>query len=197
MRALGTVSLFGLMFSHLLEAFSITSTATAPDTILAAAAASGWLDRRAVLQQFLVVVAAPDAFDFSKPLSRDAAYERLAMGQRSLEYLLANFDRIVNEGGGDNVRRYLGTVGTSSGLWGMSKVLNELKDDAEDIVDFTEAKTEFEAAMVQADGSAYMAIFVTFSTSSTPPEKYFADAKREAAIAQKYLGEIADMLGKR
>jgi hypothetical protein len=154
------------------------------------------LERRSVLQQFLVLVVAPDAFDFSKPLSRDAAYKRLAMGQESLDYLLANYDAIVTQGGGDNVRRYLGTVGTTSGLWGMSKVLNYLKDDAEDnIMEFTEAKTEFESAIAAADGSAYMAIFVTTSTSAVPPEKYFADAKREAVLAKKYLVEIAELLG--
>jgi len=39
---------------------------------------------------------------------------------------------------------------------------------------------EIEQCIEQADGSAYMAIFVTTSTSYTPLAKYLADAKIEA-----------------
>lgn len=174
--------LFGILLSSRLQAYSIPLV--------------GSMERRIVLQNFVAVVAAPNAFDFSKPLSREAALERFALGQESIDYLLENYDKIVSNGGGDNVRRYLGTVGTTSGLWGMSKVLNVLKDEADDIVEFTEAKTEFESAIVAADGSAYMAIFVTTSSSSTPPEKYFADAEREVVVAKKYLQEMAALIGK-
>lgn len=194
MKTLVTFSFLGLC----LEALSIGPVAVLSPRAGPAVAGMLLADRRSVLHQFMVVVVTgPEVFDFSKPLSRDAAYKRFAMGQESLDYLLANYDAIVRQGGGDNVRRYLGTVGTSSGLWGMSKVLNVLKEDAEDIMDFTEAKTEFESAMAAADGSAYMAIFVTTSTSSVPPEKYYADAKREAVLANKYLEKIAGLLGKR
>lgn len=179
--------LLGILFTTAADAFAFT----APSFMLIG------VERRIIIQNFLAVVAAPNAFDFSKPLTQEAAYERFALGQESIEYLLENYDKIVSNGGGDNVRRYLGTVGTSSGLWGMSKVLSALKDEAEDVVAFTEAKAEFESAIVAADGAAYMAIFVVTSSSSTPPGKYFADAKREVVVAKKYLQEIADLIGKR
>ena len=41
----------------------------------------------------------------------------------------------VCDGGGDNVRRYLGTVGTSSGLFGIKKAMKTLSDRADDIVE--------------------------------------------------------------
>ena len=46
----------------------------------------------------------------------------------------------------------------------------------------------------QADGSAYMAIFVTTSTSYTPPEKYFNDAKIEIERCRKNMDELAAMI---
>ena len=117
-----------------------------------------------------------------------------------MAYLLQNYDEIC-EGGGDNVRRYLGTVGTTSGLFGIQKAMKALAERAEDIVECelrdivmqcshlfwachilctilqntidTELSREIEQTIEQADGSAYMAIFVTTSTSYTPPAKYF------------------------
>lgn len=142
----------------------------------------------------VAVQAADGVFDFGKPLDSASARDRFQKGQKSLDFLLDNYDEIVL-GGGDNVRRYLGTVGTTSGLWGISKVLKKLREEAEDVVAFTDAETEVESALRAADGAAYMAIFVTTSSSSIPPEKYFEDARREAQLAKKYMDDIADSLG--
>lgn len=133
-------------------------------------------------------------FDFSKPLSTDIALDRFQRGRQSLNYLLENYDEIVL-GGGDNVRRYLGTVGTTSGLWGISKVLKRLRDEADDIVEFTDLENEVESAILAADGAAYMAIFVTTSSSSVPPQRYFEDARREAKVAKKFMDKVAVELG--
>ena len=49
---------------------------------------------------------------------------------------LKSYDEVCEgEGGGDNVRRYLGTVGTISGLFGISKALKKLAEKANDIVE--------------------------------------------------------------
>lgn len=128
-------------------------------------------------------------------LPKDQAIQRFQQGRDSLRYLIDHFDE-VQQGGGDNVRRYLGTVGTTSGLYGISKVMRSLQDEAEvDLVEFAEAMTEIEQSIQQADGSAYMAIFVTTSTSGVPPEKYFKDALTEAKRAAKSMEEMAAMLG--
>ena len=59
----------------------------------------------------------------------------------------------------------------------------------------TELATEIEKTIQQADGSAYMAIFTTTSTSGVPPAKYYKDAKVEIERCAKALDELAGMIG--
>lgn len=92
-------------------------------------------------------------FTAGKDLTEDEAVSRFKEGQKSLQYLLDNYDDVC-KGGGDNVRRYLGTVGTTSGLWGISKVMKALQDRADDIVEFTETMGEVEASLRGADSAA-------------------------------------------
>ena len=132
-------------------------------------------------------------FEIGKELTEEQAIKRLKGGMESLQYLLEHYDEIC-EGGGDNVRRYLGTVGTTSGLFGISKVLKRLSDRADDIVEYTETATEIEKCIQQADGSAYMAIFVTTSTSYTPPSKYFADAKIEIKRCIRSMNDLYTLI---
>lgn len=129
-----------------------------------------------------------------KDLTMEEAEERFRAGRASVDYLLNNYDEVC-EGGGDNVRRYLGTVGTQSGLFGISKAMKTLADKADDIVEYTELSREIEQCIEQADGSAYMAIFVTTSTSYTPPAKYFGDAKIEVKRLAKAMDDLAVMVG--
>ena len=133
-------------------------------------------------------------FEVGKDLTIDQARARFKEGQVSLDNLLENYDAIC-EGGGDNVRRYLGTVGTTSGLYGISKVLKILSNDEHvDIVDYNETMEEFNAALTSAEGSAYMAIFTESSTSGVPPSKYFKDTRTEAELARVKLRELAKQL---
>ena len=68
------------------------------------------------------------------PLTKSEALTRFQAGRDSVSYLLHHYDEIC-EGGGDNVRRYLGTVGVTSGLFGIGKALKVLGEDVEDIVE--------------------------------------------------------------
>jgi len=129
-----------------------------------------------------------------KNLTPEEAEQRFIEGRQSVDYLLKHYSEIC-DGGGDNVRRYLGTVGTTSGLFGIQKAMKALAERADDIVDYTELSREIETTIQQADGSAYMAIFVTTSTSYTPPEKYFSDAKIEIERCAKSMDELASMIG--
>ena len=140
-----------------------------------------------------VMTSDQNVFQTGKSLSIDEAKSRFKEGRKSLKYLLDNWNE-VEGGGGDNVRRYLGTVGTTSGLWGIGKVMRSLQDEADDIVDYTETMQEVEASIRGADSAAYMAIFVTTSSSGTPPEKYFGDAKIEANRALKAMDDLAGQL---
>ena len=67
-------------------------------------------------------------------LAPDEAERRFRDGRETVSYLLTNYDAIC-DGGGDNVRRYLGTVGTGSGLFGISKAMKALSERADDIVE--------------------------------------------------------------
>jgi hypothetical protein len=58
----------------------------------------------------------------------------------------------------------------------------------------TELATEIEQSIQQADGSAYMAIFTTSSTSGVSPAKYFSDAKIEIKRCAKSMDELAAMI---
>jgi hypothetical protein len=132
-------------------------------------------------------------FKAGQPLTMDEAVERLKKGRKDIQYLLDHYDEVC-AGGGDNVRRYLGTVGITSGLFGISKVMNTLSERADDFVEFTEVANEVNKSIQLADGSAYMAIFVTTSTSQTPPSKYFGDAKIEIKRCIKALDELAALV---
>jgi hypothetical protein len=98
--------------------------------------------------------------------------------------LIDNYDSISKEGG-DNVRRYLGTVGTTSSLYGITKVLRELQGEANDIVEYTENMNDFEYWLRAADTAAYSAMFVEFSAAKTKPEKFLQDAR----IASDHMQE--------
>ena len=132
-------------------------------------------------------------FKEGKALTEEEAVARLREGRKSAQYLLDHYDEIC-AGGGDNVRRHVGTVGTSSGLFAIGKVMTALADRADDFVEYTELSNEVLKSIQQVDGSAYMAIFVTTSTSQTPPEKYFNDAKIELKRTIKALDDLAALI---
>ena len=127
-------------------------------------------------------------------LTTQQAEERLRAGRKSIQYLLDHYDQIIAEGGGDNVRRYLGTVGMTSGLVQIDKVMKVLADQADDFVEYTETQNEVVQSIQQADGSAYMAIFCTFNPSEIPPEKYFADAKIEIKNCIRAMDHLATLI---
>jgi hypothetical protein len=129
------------------------------------------------------------------PLTFDEAEIKFREGYKSINYLLDNYEEVC-EGGGDNVRRYLGTIVSNkpSGLVGISKVMKAMEDRADDFIEFTETSEEVIKSINQADGSAYMAIFVTTSTSYTPPKKYFDDALIEVKRCKKAMEQVASMV---
>ena len=89
-------------------------------------------------------------FVAGKELTTEQAKERILKGQESLVYLIDHFEEIA-DGGGDNVRRYLGTVGTTSGMYGISKAMKQLQNEADDIVEYTETMNEVNSAIAGAE----------------------------------------------
>lgn len=203
--AIGLLCL-GLQSDRAVVAFSVRPQQTAKNNPKQAAQAS--LPRRSFLETSAaavlvatipltgnaVVLINPEKVGTVKALTPEEAEQRFRDGRASVDYLLTNYNAVC-EKGGDNVRRYLGTVGMASGLFGIQKAMKALADRADDIVEYTELSREIEQTIEQADGSAYMSIFVTTSTSYTPPEKYFKDAKIEIERCAKSMDELAAMIG--
>ena len=135
------------------------------------------------------------AIEKVKPITPEEAETKFIEGYKTLCYLIDHYPEIC-EGGGDNVRRYLGTiVGTPpSGLVGIAKTMKVLEDKADDFIEYTELADEIVKTINQADGSSYMAIFVTTSTSYTPPQKYFNDGLIEIKRCKKSMEELAKMI---
>ena len=92
------------------------------------------------------------------------AKSRFKLALKDIDNLLANYEQI-SKSGGDNVRLYLGTQGVKSHMYGISKVLIGLREEVDDIVEFTETLNEFDAYLYQAEGAAYQSMFVEHSSA--------------------------------
>lgn len=79
-------------------------------------------------------------------------------------------------------------------MYGITKVLKDLRDEAEDIVEFQETLNEFEAYLYQAEGAAYQSLFVEHSSSKGTPETFLATAKKDVVSMQKYMDNLAVQL---
>ena len=121
---------------------------------------------------------------------------------KTLDELAANWDRIATDG--DNVRRYLGTVGVTSPLFkirgGLKGVL-KAKDlpDAFDAVAFAEASEQFLAELQDAEGDAYGAQFADYSTSvgsggQSPSATMLGKARKDVERAQRSYAELLKLL---
>jgi len=133
----------------------------------------------------------PDIPPFSGDI--DAAKERFRRAIRDVDDLLANYDEITRTGG-DNVRLYLGTQGVKSNMYGILKVLGGLREEAEDIVEYTEAMNEFEAYLFQADGAAYQSLFAEFSSAKIAPGSLMKTARGDIVNMRKFMGDLATQL---
>ena len=132
-------------------------------------------------------------FSEGKALGALDAKARLEESRKTLQYLLDNYEEIC-KGGGDNVRRYLGMVGTTSAVYGITKVMKELQDEADDIVEYTENMNDFEYYLRAADTAVYSANFVEFSSAKATPQQFFDTAKGDIKNMIKYMDALAKEL---
>lgn len=132
-------------------------------------------------------------FTPGESLSVPASKERFLQARKDVQYLLDNYDSISKEGG-DAVRRYLGTVGVTGAMYGISKVIKILREEAEDIVEYTEAMDEFNAYLYQAEGAAYQSIFAEHSSAKATPESCLATAKQDVVMMIKYMDKLQAQL---
>jgi len=205
---------FSLVWQRSVQAATGTATATAPATgiLLATPDSIHQVDtsRRQYLQATIFGVttfplAAANAvmrsdsegakvFKAGEAMGIEGAKTRFVQARKDLQYLLDNYDEI-QKGGGDNIRRYLGTVGVTSAMYGISKVMKELQEEANDIVEYTENMNEFDAYLRAADTACYSANFVEFSAAKTKPEKFFEDARTETGLMRGAMDRMASEIG--
>ncbi len=136
----------------------------------------------------LIDKSSPDIPAFKGDFSE--AKKRFQLAIKDVDNLIANYDEI-SKSGGDNVRLYLGTQGVKSNMYGIVNVLKCLKEEADDIVEYTEALNEFEAYLFQADGAAYQSLFAEFSTAKITPGSLLQIAKGDVVNMRKHMGELA------
>lgn len=140
------------------------------------------------------VVAAPLCWDPTEASAAQDAKERFVAARKELRDLIDNYSEITAKGGGDAVRNRLGTQGVNSDLFGVQKVLKNLANDAEDLVDYTETMEEFNAYYFQAEGAAYQSMFVEHSSAKGTPETFLKTAKDDILQMEKYMDQLAVQL---
>lgn len=135
--------------------------------------------------------------DAKRAIAADGAADpkqQFVAARKELRELIENYSDITAKGGGDAVRNRLGTQGINSSLFGIQKVLKTLKDDAEDLVEYTETMEEFNAYYYQAEGAAYQSMFVEHSSAKGTPESFLKTAKADILQMEKYMDQLAVQL---
>ena len=161
------------------------------------------MPRRAnALYDTKTVDAAKATYDVADATKCKESLPLLDASGKTLDELAANWDRIATDG--DNVRRYLGTVGVTSPLFkirgGLKGVL-KAKDlpDAFDAVAFAEASEAFLNDLQDAEGDAYGAQFADYSTSvgsggQSPSATMLGKARKDVERAQRSYAELLKLL---
>ena len=108
-----------------------------------------------------------------------------------IDNLLANWPKYTT---GDSIRVELGTQGTTSPLFQIDKALKVLREDASDIVEFTEQAEEFQLTLARADSMAYSANFAGGSGKPTPPAVYIEKSKTEIISLQRIAKALSALL---
>ena len=124
-------------------------------------------------------------------MSTDAAKEQWKQSVKVIDAMLSDWPSLK---GGDAIRVELGTQGTTSPLFQIDKALKALRDEAEDLVEFTEQSDEFLLRLAAADSMAYSANFAGGSGKPTPPAVYIEKSKKEVEDMQKIAKALSALL---
>jgi hypothetical protein len=129
------------------------------------------------------------------PLTQDTARTQWNSSVTTINSLLKNWD---NVGGGDAIRKELGTANFGSGispLYQIEKAFKIIRDDDNvDLVEFTEQSEDFLACLARADTMAYSANFAGGSGKPTPPQVYIDKARKEVEALQTIAKSISALL---
>ena len=135
--------------------------------------------------------------DWAAGLSKETPQAQVKAGYATLGKLLERMDEITAAEGGDGVRRYLGTVGTTSPVFGIQKVFLKLADviEPKDPELYFETLERMVTKISDADAEAYAANFVTFSSAKGKPEDFYARAAKQVVDARKEWLVLLQQLG--
>lgn len=128
---------------------------------------------------------------------KETPQAQVKAGYVTLGKLLERMDEITAAEGGDGVRRYLGTVGTTSPVFGIQKVFLKLADviEPKDPELYFETLERMVTKISDADAEAYAANFVTFSSAKGKPEDFYARAAKQVVDARKEWLVLLQQLG--
>ena len=120
-----------------------------------------------------------------KASTPEAAKKQITEGYAALSGLLDGFEEVTSAGGGDGVRRVLGTVGTESPCYLIEPAFRLLFDADENLpMEYIESVESLMRNLASADSEAYSAIFIEFSSAKGKPEDYFKRSKAAVARAR-------------
>ena len=115
--------------------------------------------------------------------------------QKEIDSILADWPIA---GGGDGIRRRIGTVGATSPLFDIEKTCRKLIPTADDPVAFAEALEEFVSGIARVDGMAYSSNFAGGSgkPSENSATRYIERSKDELVALKKDVAKMNAALGK-
>ena len=114
--------------------------------------------------------------------------------QKEIDSILADWPIA---GGGDGIRRRIGTVGATSPLFDIEKTCRKLIPTADDPVAFAEALEEFVSGIARVDGMAYSSNFAGGSgkPSENSATRYIERSKDELVALKKDVAKMNAALG--
>mmetsp|Transcript_15269 Transcript_15269/g.45598 ORF Transcript_15269/g.45598 Transcript_15269/m.45598 type:complete len:182 (-) Transcript_15269:26-571(-) len=149
------------------------------------------LPRRALLLAPLLAPRAAGAADVA------AARAQWKAASKEINDILKDWESI--QGGGDGIRRRIGTVGTTSPLFQIEKACRALIPEAEDPVEFGDALEELVLGLGRVDGMAYSSNFA--GGSGKPSENsatvYIERSRKELQALKKDVARMDKALGPR
>ena len=123
------------------------------------------------------------------------AKAQIIKGYNELGDLLRDMDAVTAEEGGDGIRRVLGTVGTTSAVYLIESAFRLLFEADESLpMEYIEGVENIMLRLQSADGEAYSANFITFSSAKGKPEDFYGRAKNEIIAARKTWLELMTLL---
>mmetsp|Transcript_26568 Transcript_26568/g.57345 ORF Transcript_26568/g.57345 Transcript_26568/m.57345 type:complete len:214 (-) Transcript_26568:312-953(-) len=124
-----------------------------------------------------------------------AARDQIVAGYRALGALLENYDAVIAAEGGDGIRRVIGTVGTASPCYLIEPAFRLLFEADDSLpMEYIDSVEKIMLGLSSADGDAYSANFITFSSAKGKPEDFYKRAATSLVGARKEWATLMSLL---